>query len=71
MKRTPVNFPRMKVRGAKNKWKSASRYETVVILPHVQFTDEGNGSYTGKVASEGGHMVKMTTVKDGWGRSIR
>lgn len=72
MKRTPVNFPRMKVRGHRNREKTARRIRTVRECP-VRIGGRGEGAaVTFEVVHPifATHYMRMETVTDGWGRVI-
>ena len=68
--RTPVNFPRMKVRGRRNRARSAERIwrRFVLRVTPVQMLD---GSVQFTVDSNGSHVIEATTpTYDGWGRIV-
>lgn len=72
--RTPVHFPRMKVRGRRNRAKSAARHETRVMM-RVRVTQahaaDGTIQATFHLDPNGTHAVMFTTgVRDGWGRRV-
>jgi hypothetical protein len=66
--RTPVYFPKMKVRGARNKWKMIKfkvNYR-VRAFPYLQL----DGSYRFDIHPEGTHIIVASYYRDGWGRSF-
>ena len=78
--RTPVHWPKMKVRGGLRKWLSAQRVQSVVWMPHARLTVTGpvepgqKIGYTFTAASEsqpGTHAIKLTMWRDGWGRPVK
>lgn len=70
LKRTPVNFPRMKVRGRRNKQKTAMRVTTLTVFPHAQLVSS-DGVYEFQILPEGGtHYIESRTTVDGWGRKV-
>lgn len=74
--RTPVHFPRMKVRGARNRAKSAARHEQRTML-RVRLERAPRGSAPGMFTTElvvdpnGTHVLATRTVTDGWGRRVK
>ena len=69
--RTPVHWPRMKVRGALRRWKTAQRITHRTELMVVP-TSHGDGRYTFRMAgpAEPGAMLMVSTRRtDGWGRA--
>lgn len=71
--RTPVHFPRMKVRGRRNRAKLAARHEHVVVVPHARVVPTLNGYRFFALAGPepGSVMLKSRTVVDGYGRTVR
>lgn len=68
--RTPVDFPRMKVRGARNRAKSAERV-TQVWKARVRVVKADLGSVRLVVDPLfGTHVVQNAVVRDGWGRTV-
>lgn len=75
--RTPVHFPRMKVRGRRNKRKLRERITTRVFVPHLAIasaTDLGEGVFdtTMRVAreEEATHSAEWIVTRDGFGRTV-
>ena len=71
--RTPVHFPRMKVRGHRNKAKLTARHEHIMVIPHARAVPTPTG-YRFIVLSgpePGAVMLKSRTVVDGFGRMVR
>lgn len=68
--RTPINFPRMKVRGRRNRARSAERHSqhyTIRANP-LQTLD---GSVQFMPDPFGSHVIEATTpTRDGWGRVV-
>ncbi len=69
--RTPVHFPRMKVRGSRNKAKLHARHVTALELRvRVNQVD----AHTVELIPDpilGTHLVTIRTVRDGYGRTIK
>jgi hypothetical protein len=72
--RTPVHFPRMKVRGWRNKAKSAGRRRHRTVFPHVAVTiaDDGHSARADVIAEwqPGCQRLEIDSVIDGWGRPV-
>jgi len=75
--RTPVHFPRMKVRGRRNKRKLRERITTRFFVPHLAIdgaTDLGGGVFdtTMRVtrAEEATHSAEWSVTHDGFGRVV-
>lgn len=71
--RTPVHFPRMKVRGWRNKAKSAARRQYRTVYPHVRMTRTSpyDARFDVIAAWEPGcHRLEVDQTTDGWGRAI-
>jgi len=68
--RTPVNFPRMKIRGAGNKARSAER--TTQVWEALVRIDHAEGTTVRMIVDPifGTHLVRNTVVRDGWGRTV-
>lgn len=71
--RTPVHFPRMKIRGHRNKAKAAARFRREVLMPNVVAHLNPDGS-VGIQAALGRPQLGLMTVRtvayvDGFGRS--
>lgn len=66
--RTPVNFPLMKVRGARNKRKMVRHKITyrARAFPYRRL----DGSYRFDFHPEGSHIIEATYYRDGWGRTF-
>lgn len=68
--RTPVHFPRMKVRGRRNKAKLHLRitqvFEARVRIEHA----DGYGA-TLVVDPNGTHIIRHSTTRDGYGRTVK
>lgn len=72
--RTPVHFPRMKIRGRRNKAKATQRFRRDVILPNALVSYDPAGHLTLTPAS-GEPVIGMFTVRtssyvDGFGRPV-
>ena len=69
--RTPVHFPRMKVRGHRNKAKLAARHRQLIVIPYARPVHIPSGiRYEALTASEPGAMeLRFSTVTDGFGRT--
>ena len=72
MPRTPVHFPRMKVRGRRNKAKLAARHKRVLLIPHARVEQIGSGIRLVALAMAelGSVAFTVTQVFDGFGRSM-
>jgi hypothetical protein len=76
LRRTPVNFPRMKVRGRRNKAKVSARHRDVTLFPHVIAKQCHDGilhttTFTVAAAYEpGAFEMRVEQVRDGWGRPV-
>lgn len=71
--RTPVHFPRMKVRGRRNKAKLAERRVHRTVFPHVAMTQVSPNKARFDVIAEwqpGCQRLEIDNVTDGWGRDI-
>jgi hypothetical protein len=73
--RTPVHFPRMKVRGHRNKAKLAARIESRSVFPHATVTRTADGRYTvraqaGPIAGVLMHRIEYSEWRDGYGRHV-
>ncbi len=72
--RTPVHFPRMKVRGRRNKAKLAARHRYIRFFPHVAMTvaEDRRTARFDVIAGwrPGCQRLEITTVTDGYGRTI-
>lgn len=74
--RTPVHWPRMKIRGARRKWKTSLRTTQVFRMYAVLDTHtEASGlhSYTFKATRKetpGARLIETKHTQDGWGRSV-
>jgi len=73
--RTPIHFPRMKIRGHRNKAKAAARYSTRQVL---NVTVSGADPVTGAVTFHAMPVGKATHVlaidgetRDGYGRVVK
>lgn len=74
LRRTPVNFPRMKVRGRRNKAKTAKRVTHLTMFPHTRLASSSDGSYVfvvGSASSPPEFRIESRTTVDGWGRRVR
>lgn len=71
--RTPVHFPRMKVRGRRNRAKLAARHEHLLVIPHARAVPTATGYRFFALAGPepGAVMLKSRTVVDGYGRTVR
>lgn len=68
--RTPVHFPKMKVRGARNKAKSAARYR-YASTARVRIGSQDASGTTLILDPNGTHVVSGDSgIQDGWGRLI-
>jgi len=72
-RRTPVHFPRMKVRGWRNRAKTAARHVTVFEFPFARPVRTATGYRFNVLAGPepGAVLIRSTYVRDGWGRIIR
>lgn len=71
--RTPVHFPRMKVRGRRNKAKLAERRVHRTVFPHVAMTQVSPNKARFDVIAEwqqGCQRLEIDNVTDGWGRDV-
>ncbi len=70
--RTPVHFPRMKVRGRRNKAKLAARHTTLTVVPHARPERIATGyRFTALTSPEPGALrLEFKTVTDGYGRRV-
>lgn len=70
--RTPVHFPRMKVRGRRNKAKLVARHKRVLFIPHarVERFDTGFRLVILAMAELGSVAFTVTQVFDGFGRAL-
>lgn len=71
--RTPVHFPRMKVRGRRNRAKLAMRRKHRTVLPHVTMVRvSANKTRFDAIAKwePGCFRLEIDRVTDGWGRAI-
>lgn len=71
--RTPVHFPRMKVRGHRNRAKSAARHKHRTLIPHATMTQTAPGSYQFAAIAgwePGCWRIQIDRIADGWGRQI-
>lgn len=73
MPRTPVHFPRMKVRGRRNKAKLAARHTTLTVIPHARPERTATGYTLTALVSPEANAVRLefTTVVDGYGRRLK
>lgn len=71
--RTPVHFPKMKVRGRRNKAKLAARHKHVVFVPHARVERVATGIrlVVLSMAELGSVAFTVTQVFDGFGRVLR
>lgn len=71
--RTPLHFPRMKVRGRRNKAKLAARHQRIIVMPHARAIPTPTGYRFVALAGPepGAVMLKSRTVVDGFGRVVR
>lgn len=72
--RTPVHFPRMKVRGRRNKAKLAVRRLYRTVFPHVALVVAPDG-YSARASvlsawEPGCQRLEIDTITDGWGRPV-
>ena len=68
--RTPVYFPKMKVRGARNKRKSAARHQQFHTM-RVNVEHVGVDHVDFVASAEGTHLISYKTAcYDGWGRIV-
>ncbi|RBO73493.1 hypothetical protein [Microbacterium sp. H6] len=72
--RTPVHFPRMKVRGRRNRAKLTERRRYVTVFPHAAMTvsDDRRIARFDVIAGwrPGCQRIEITTIKDGYGRAV-
>lgn len=71
--RTPVHWPRMKVRGRRNKEKTAARHRFRTVLPHATMTQESPNKARFDAIVEwqpGCFRIEIDRVSDGWGREV-
>ena len=71
--RTPVHFPRMRVRGSRNRLKLAARREHRTIIPYAVPVVRGPGHYVLEAVSgwqEGAVRVVHSVIRDGFGRVV-
>lgn len=73
--RTPVHFPRMKVRGKRNKAKLAARHETWHVIANAAVGRNPDGTYSlcarPAVGHILGHRVEFSETRDGYGRLVK
>lgn len=71
--RTPVHWPRMKVRGRRNRAKTAARHRFRTVLPHTTMTQVSPNKARFDVIAEwepGCFRIDVDRVADGWGREV-
>ncbi len=71
--RTPVHFPRMRVRGARNRQKVALRRETKTVLPFARLIQSNPFSieFSALAAWEpGAYRLESSVFHDGYGRQV-
>lgn len=72
--RTPVHFPRMKVRGRRNKVKLAARHTHAMVMPLARVTrgqDAHTYTFTPITEVESGAVsIRSSVTVDGYGRQI-
>ncbi len=77
--RTPVHFPRMKVRGHRNRAKTAERHTTRMVFPNAVLTGIEDGAYTFAVTAPPleqpavklpSYVIVSEETRDGWGRKV-
>jgi len=72
-RRTPVLWPRMKVRGARRRALVAMRLTRLVIIPYAMPFKQSDGSVRFKAVSkpmQGAMRLEYRTTHDGYGRSV-
>lgn len=72
MPRTPVHFPRMKVRGWRNKAKLAARHTYRTVIPYARPTPIADGvTFVAITGPEPGAVrLEFTRTVDGFGRRV-
>lgn len=70
--RTPVHWPRMKVRGRRNRAKLAARHQHLTVIPYARPVPIPTGyRFEALAGPEPGAMeLRFSSVIDGFGRSI-
>lgn len=71
--RTPVHFPRMRVRGPRNRRKLALRRERRTVIPYAMLVARGPGNYVLEAVPEwraGAVRVVHSVTQDGYGRAV-
>lgn len=68
--RTPVHFPRMKVRGRRNKAKLHLRI-TQVFEARARIEHADRYGATLVVDHNGTHIIRQSTTRDGYGRTVK
>lgn len=71
--RTPVHFPRMKVRGWRNKAKLAARHTNLTVIPYARPVRTATGyTFTALTAPEADAVrLEFSAVFDGYGRRLK
>jgi hypothetical protein len=70
LRRNPINFPKMKLRGRRNKARAAARFEHIMRLRVLPAVVEGGQSVTFVASAEGTHMIETRYAFDGFGRRV-
>lgn len=72
--RNPVNWPKMKIRGAKRKYLANLRQQSIVwarAFIDGRVTVDGGYETKFRLDPRGDFILKMTTTRDGFGRAVR